>query len=420
MARIVLSTIGSLGDLHPMLALALELRRRGHDAVINTWEGYREKIDAIGLEFWPLRPNVDIDDTEIHRKAMDAVNGPEFVIREMILGHIREMYEDLMAAIKGADIFLSGEIIYAADAASKKSGVPWISTSLAPISVFSAYDPSIYMQSRLMEMAWSLPTLFHQGTQLVMGAVMKGWLSEYRKFRRDLGLSEDHNPIMTNKFSPLLHLAMFSRALARPQPDWPKNAVQTGACYYDESESTELDPKLEHFLSNGEPPVVFTLGSAAVMAAGDFFNESAKAAKSLGRRAVLLYGRDQRLPTGLNEDVVAFDYAPFSRIFPRAACVVHQAGVGTTGQVLRSGVPAVIVPFSHDQPDNAARCRRAGAAEIIGRDSYTAKTAAAAIRTVLSNPGYRQAASDLKAIVDSENGTSTACDAIEKVLRENV
>lgn len=417
MSRIVLSTIGSLGDLHPKIAIALELRRRGHIAAINTWEGYREKINALGLEFRPLRPNVDIDDKELHRKAMDAVKGPEFVIRELILGHIREMYDDLLAAIDGADAFLSGEIVYAADAASKKLGIPWISTSLAPISMFSAHDPSIYMQSRLMEMAWALPTLFHKGTQVVTRAVMNSWLNGYRDFRRDLSLSEDHNPIFTDKFSPLLHLAMFSKALARPQADWPPQTVQTGVCFYDESETTELDPELKGFLHDGEPPIVFTLGSAAIRDAGDFFDESVRAAGELGRRAVVLYGRDQKVPTGLNEDIFAAEYAPFSLVFPHASCVVHQAGVGTTGQVLRSGVPHVIVPFSHDQPDNAVRCKRAGVAEVIFRTAYNSQTAVDAIAKVLGDESYRKKAAELKSIVDEEDGPRSACDAIERVLR---
>lgn len=418
MARIVLTTIGSLGDLHPMIALGLELRRRGHDVVINTWEGYREKIDALRFEFFPLRPDVDIDDTEIHRKAMDASNGPEFVIKELMMGNIRDTYADLMAAIDGADIFVSGEIVYAADAASQRSGVPWISTSLAPISMFSAEDPSIYTRSALLEMARSLPAFFHRGMLAIGGFIMRPWLAEYRKFRRELNLSEDHDPIKNDKFSPLLHLVMFSKALGKPQSDWPKNSVQTGACFYDESESTVLDDRLAGFLENGEPPIVFTLGSAAVMDAGDFFDESAKAAKMLGRRAVLLYGRDQRVPSGLSDDVVAFEYAPYSQVFPKAACVVHQAGVGTTGQVLRAGVPHLIIPFSHDQPDNAARCRRAGVAEIIDRESYTAETAARALLPILNDEKYRTNAAGLKRVVDSESGTTAACDAIEDILRK--
>jgi UDP:flavonoid glycosyltransferase YjiC (YdhE family) len=74
------------------------------------------------------------------------------------------------------------------------------------------------------------------------------------------------------------------------------------------------------------------------------------------------------------------------------------------------------MPFSHDQPDNAARCRRAGVAEIIDRDSYTAGSAAIALDGILNNQKYRENAIPLKRIIDAEHGTKTACDAIEAIL----
>lgn len=410
--------MGSLGDLHPMIALGRELRRRGHSVVINTWQGYREKIVDNGLEFAPLRPDLDPTDSELIRKTMDASTGPEMVIREIILPNVRDMYDDMLAAVEGADVFLNGEIVYTAASIAEKTGIKWITTSLSPLCMFSSEDPNVYPQAPWLEFLRPLPAVFHRELFRVMRWTISGWYEPYKKFRRDLSLDPDHDPIFTDKFSPLMHLAMFSEAIGKPQPDWPTPTIQTGFCFYDESETSRLPDELAAFLDEGEPPIVFTLGSAAVMDSRDFFDESTKAAKLLGRRAVLLYGRDQKLPTGLDENIVAFDFAPYSQVFPKAACVVHQAGVGTTGQVLRAGVPHLIIPFSHDQPDNAARCRRAGVAEIIDRDSYTAETAARALLPILSDEKYRTNAATLKRIVDSETGTAAACDAIEDILRK--
>ena len=110
------------------------------------------------------------------------------------------------------------------------------------------------------------------------------------------------------------------------------------------------------------------------MAAGDFYEESLKAARLLGRRAVLLVGsRPGRLPVGpLGSDAWACAYAGHAQLFPRAAAVVHQGGVGTTAQALRAGVPMLVVPFAHDQPDNAARVRRLGVARVLSRRAYRA------------------------------------------------
>lgn len=417
MARIVLATMGSLGDLHPMIALGLGLRERGHSIVINTWSGYREKVESLGIEFAPLRPDVDIDDRELHARAMDARTGPEFVIKELILPNIRAMYDDVMAATEGADILINGEIVYVGDAVARTRHIKWISSCLAPLTMFSSHDPNVYPQaSWVFDLLRPMPVAFHDALFGVMRWTIRDWFEPYRKFRKELGLSEDHDPVFTDKFAPLLHLAMFSRVLGEPQPDWPPQTVQTGTCFFDESEISQLQPELAEFLEQGEPPIVFTLGSAAVLDARDFFDESIAAAKVLNKRAVVLYGRDCPRPQGLNSDIVGFEYAPYSLIFPRAACVVHQAGVGTASQVLRAGVPAVIVPFSHDQPDNAARCRRQGAAIIVNRDNYNRKTAAKAIEAILSNEDYQSNATRLASIVLSENGILTACNAIENVL----
>ncbi|MEP6944815.1 MAG: glycosyltransferase [Acidobacteriota bacterium] len=418
MAKIVLATIGSLGDLHPKIALAFELRKRGHDPAIATWAGYEEKVRGLGFNFFPLRPNIDPSDRDIGKRAMDARSGPEVVIREVIFPSLPGMYEDLAAACEGAEVLLSGEIVYAAASLAEKTRIKWISTSLAPMTMFSAFDPNVYPTFEWIEYLRPLPAFFHRALFQVMQFTIRDWYASYKDFRRGLGLSEDHEPIFKDKFSKDLHLAMFSRALGRTQPDWPFATLQTGFCFYDESGSDLPDPKIDAFLNAGEAPLIFTLGSAAVMDAGDFFDESVKAAKMLGKRAMLLYGRENEPPAGLTDDIVAFDYAPYSKVFPRAACVVHQGGVGTTAQVLRAGIPHLIMPYSHDQPDNATRCRRAGVAEIIGRKDYNAANAAAALRPLLDRSSYRTNAAVLRDIVNSENGTATACDAIEYILRK--
>jgi UDP:flavonoid glycosyltransferase YjiC (YdhE family) len=179
-----------------------------------------------------------------------------------------------------------------------------------------------------------------------------------------------------------------------------------------------MPENLQKFLDAGEPPIVFTLGSAAVMDARDFFEESAKAARILNARAVLLYGIFNEPPKITDEKIIAFDYAPYSLVFPRAACVVHQGGVGTTAQVLRAGVPQLVMPYSHDQPDNAARCERIGAARIISRENYAAETAVETLRELLSDSSYKKNAVEAGEIVNSERGTKMACDAIEAVLRK--
>ena len=418
MSKIILATIGSLGDMHPKIALALGLKQRGHDVTIAAMEYYRDRIEPLGLNFAPMAPHLDPDNTDLARELMDSRKGSEKILRDVIMPSLHDMYDDLMRAVEGADLLVSGEIVYAVKSVVEKTGIKWVSTSLQPGTLFSAYDPFVPPTVEWLEHLHFLGPTFNRALYKIMVWAMRDWWAPYGEFRRKLGLSADHDPLISGKFSDLLHLAMFSRTLGAPQPDWPPKTVQTGFCFYDGANDLQKIPDgLLDFLESGEAPIVFTLGSAAVMDARDFFEQSGDAARQLGRRAVLLYGKYSEPPKTLGDDVIGFDYAPYSQVFPRAACVVHQGGVGTTGQVLRAGVPQLVVPFAHDQPDNAARCRRLGVAEIIPRDDYNASNAIDELRRLLSDDRYRQKARAAADVVASEGGTQAACDAIESVLR---
>jgi UDP:flavonoid glycosyltransferase YjiC (YdhE family) len=417
MAKIVLATIGSLGDMHPKIALAIELKKRGHDVTIAAMEFYRERIEPLGLGFAPMAPHLDPNDQDLARDLMDASKGSEKILREIVMPNLKPMYDDLIRAVDGADMLISGEIVFAVKSVVEKTGIKWVSTSLQPGTLFSVHDPFVPPTAEWLEHLRFLGPIFHGALFGVLRWTISDWFAQYRDFRRDLGLDADHDPLLGEKFSPLLHLAMFSKVLGAPQPDWPANTIQTGFCFYDGGNDIQRMPDgLGEFLDSDEPSIVFTLGSAAVMDAGDFFEESGKAARQLGRRAVLLYGKYNEPPKVLGGDIRGFDYAPYSEVFPRAACVVHQGGVGTTGQVLRAGVPQLIVPFAHDQPDNAARCRRIGVAESIDRGSYNGDSAAKRLRRILNDASYLDRAAEAAAIVRSEGGSESACDAIERVL----
>ena len=108
---------------------------------------------------------------------------------------------------------------------------------------------------------------------------------------------------------------------------------------------------------------------------------------------MLLVGTDPRnVPLEVPENVCVANYAPYSKIFPRASVIIHQGGVGTTAQALISGKPMLVMPYSHDQPDNARRVRRLGVARVIKRRRYTAELAAKKITLLLEKAATRQRA----------------------------
>jgi len=350
------------------------------------------------------------------KHIMDKKKGSEYVIRQVIFPHLRDSYEDLTQAAQGADLLVTHPITYAGPLVAQKTGIRWVSTVLAPISFLSDHDPCV-----LAPAPW-LAKLYPLGLAGVINklgkSAMRSWSDPVRKFRVEIGLPPGAEPIFEGQHSPELVLAMFSELLGKPQPDWPPNTRVTGFAFYDRLEKAEgLTPELARFLDSGPPPIVFTLGSSAVMDAGDFYRQSAASAAELGRRAVLLIGRDPRNAHGepLPDGVIAADYAPFSEIFPRASAIVHQGGAGTTAQALRSGRPMLFVPFSHDQPDNAARVIRLGVARQIDRTEYRAKKVAAELRKLLDDPSCADKAQEAGRKIRSEDGVSAACDAIEVI-----
>ena len=421
MARIVLATFGSFGDLHPALALAHELRRRGHTAVIATSEPYRAKVTAQGLAFAAVRPNLSLDNPDLVRRVMDGQRGSQYLLRDLVYPHVRAMHADLLAASAGADLLLGSELACAVPLVAEQRRLPWAFFALSPISFFSVHDPVVLPGSDLVRRLQTLGSPANRVILRLARWATYSWWAPLRQLRRELGLPPAGSPLFAGKYSPHLNLALFSPLLQPPQPDWPAHTLQPGFCFFDEEEtgsaaSPPLPSAVASFLAAGPPPIVFTLGSAAVQLAGDFYRHSARAAHQLGRRALLLLGPNPP-PPDLPPSVLAWDYLPYGRIFPHAAAVVHQGGIGTTGQALRAGRPMLVVPFAHDQFDNAARVVRLGAARTLARHRYGAASAASALAALLDSPQPAELAAALGARLRPEAGVAAACAALERVLR---
>jgi len=360
-----------------------------------------------------LRPLGTPDDPETLRRVFHPRKGPEYLVRTMLLPYIGDMYADLATAAQGADFLISGEVVLAASLVAEKLGLPWAGAILAPFSFFSIYDPPPipFLPARL-SIARGSP--FIQRQFLRLGRIMiRSWNEPLNELRRSLQLRAHPDAILTDRFSPFLNLALFSGQLGRPQQDWPANTVQTGFVLYDPPGAAPREP-LDEFLSSGPPPITFTLGSAAVMDPGRFFEESAAAVRQLGTRGLLLMGKNA-LFTGLPKELFAAEYAPYSSVFPRSACVVHQGGVGTTAQAMRAGVPQLIMPYGFDQPDNAARMVRLGVGLSTGRNSYRASAVARQLQT-LGTRSFQQRAREVGNRVSTERGVLQACEAVERVL----
>jgi rhamnosyltransferase subunit B len=420
MARIVITTWGSYGDVNPYLALGLGLRARGHEPVLCMPPYYEPVIRAAGLGFAPGAPDADPElDPELVRQCMHPRHGAEAIFREVLIPRLAEAHERLTDAVQQADFLVSHPAALAAPIVAEQRRLRWVSTVLAPLSFMSAFDPIVPpMVPWWRHLPWTLQLRLADWVAGGGRQVATRWMEPVQAFRASLGLARREHPMFEGQHSPYAVLALYSRVFGGPYADFPANVTITGQLRHDTSYGATLSPPLESFLQSGAAPIVFTLGSSAVEVAGRFWEESIGAVERLGARGVLLAGREAapRLAAQAPESVLVVDGAPHSQLFPRACAIVHQCGMGTMGTALAAGVPQLAVPHANDQPDNAFRLERLGVARTLYPKRYRARRAADALDTLLTSRTYAARAREVAVTVNAEDGVQTACDVIERVL----
>jgi rhamnosyltransferase subunit B len=416
--KVVLATVGSLGDLHPFIALGVALRARGVHAVIACAEDYRDKVEAAGIAFHALRPGFDELQMDLGMDRAQLTRGvlanSAFMFRKLVLPYVEAAYEDMMAVTADADLILPSSLAFAARLAAETRRIPWIAVVLQPMMFLSSYDPPVISEaeflSTLLRALGPTPT---RCTLWILKKALNGLFRPLHALRADLGLAATtKNPLFDGQFSDAGAIGLYSRLLGDIQPDFPQPTSIAGFAAFDSEDGrrADLPPALEAYLQAGAPPLVFTLGSLIVNSPGDFYEQGTLAARTLGRRVVLLvgeqaYGDFAHLSS---PEVFVCAYAPHSLLFPRAAALVHHGGVGTLAQSLRSGRPQLIVPHFADQLDNATRAGRLGVARILPRRRFCAASASRELGQLLCDRRVLATAGKVAETVSAEDGAAQA------------
>jgi UDP:flavonoid glycosyltransferase YjiC (YdhE family) len=176
-----------------------------------------------------------------------------------------------------------------------------------------------------------------------------------------------------------------------------------------------LDADAERFLREGPKPILFTPGSAN-MWGKPFFEAAAGACERLGRRGMLVSGYAEHVPASLPPGVRAFDRLPFSHVFARCAAVVHHGGVGTLAQGLAAGVPQLVMPMAHDQPDNAQRLKRLGVGDHLLPKHFHVDAVAAKLKNLLASSEVARACMEVKARMAAQMPPERVADLLD-ILR---
>jgi rhamnosyltransferase subunit B len=384
---VLVVALGSAGDVHPNVGLALALCRRGHRAILVAGTVFAPLAQRVGLEFIGLGTD---------EQYYEALRDPDIwhpwraffvVAKRLMLPFMREVYEIVARHSQGAVVAAPGTA-FGARIAHEKLGVPLATVHLQPAVLRSVYQPPVFGFPHILgHLPRPLRRLYFRAVDRLF--IDRLLAPETNAFRAELGLPPVRRLFDRWFHSPQLVLGLFPNWFAPPQPDWPPNVHLTGFPLYDESDSREPPPELPAFLEAGDPPVVFTAGSAMAQAK-EFFRVSAEVCRASGRRGLLLAQFAEQLPERLPDGVRHFSYVPFSAVLPAAAAFVHHGGIGTTAQALAAGVPQLVVPFAHDQPDNAARVRRLGVGDLLVPRNYETVTVRQALDRLLQSPDIKE------------------------------
>lgn len=405
---------GTRGDVQPYVALAESLSGRGHDVTLATHAPFRAMAEARGIEFvgLPGDPRQQIQTAEGRELVGSQRTSLRFVrqLSELVEPWLEEMLHEISPLCEDADVVVYSPLAFLAWHVAQSTGTPTVLAALQPYAPTRAF-PTVVLGSRNFGAWVNLATHY-----LAEGLA---WLSVRRTVNRlrvdSLGLDpldwRGSGPELRRSREP--HLFGYSRHFVPKPADWGPQHHVTGYWFLD-SNVDGLTADLASFVDAGEAPVYVGFGSMATSDAARTAEVVIEASRRAGVRVVMSTGWGG-LAEGESDDRVLFvGETPHDVLFPQMRAVVHHGGAGTTGAVLRAGVPQVVVPFLADQAFWGSRVAAVGVGpDPIPRRKLSVASLEAALRAVTEKAAFRAAAASLGGLVRGEDGPGEAAAVIE-------
>jgi rhamnosyltransferase subunit B len=385
-----MSTFGSEGDLKPPVAIGKMLHQFGAEVDFIANPFFEEMVLSEGLNFIGAGPFVDLDtilknDTSL----LHPIIGPGQVWK-MLLGSVEYTFPVACQQIERQkpDIVVSHAIELATQWAARKHRIPYVTLSTTPLIWCSKDDPVTFVKR--LRPAWMNALALH----------VLAWVSEFhfsvstRKIRNRFQLPRAYGAMKTIFSESVLNLGCWS-ALFRPETcDDPVNSLITGFTIERERDPRRIPKELMDWLSQESPPVIVGLGTTARWQGRHIYQAVAVACAELKRRCLLI-GPELKDLEDLENGIRAVREIPFREVFPYACVLVHHGGLGTTAQALFAGCPQLVVPFAHDQFNNAACVERLGAGLSLPSRKISEKSVKELFGQLLNNQQINQRTKDL-------------------------
>ncbi len=407
--KILISTLGSRGDVQPYLALAVGLKNAGHHPTLAAPSTFANWIRAYGVETVPLNFNPQEVMRQIARSSrLRALT----TMREILEKGMTEIQTTIWQSAQETEFFIqSGTGMGALETASLLK-LPIAITNLVPLTPTRAF-PMFWLPFR-----FSLGQRYNLFTHHFMARLL--WpvgSSTTNIWRKKLGLKPWRSEAEMRAYARSLHtptLHGYSPSLLPKPADWDALQHVTGYWPLDEPDDFQPSDDLLRFLENGPPPVYIGFGSMT--------SENPERQTTLAEHALALTGQRGLILTGWgaiakrpsSPNTLFIHDIPHTWLFPRVAAVVHHGGAGTTAAGLRAGVPSILTPFGGDQFSWADLIVKAGVGpKTPGIKNLTAEKLAASIEQALHNTTIWANAATLGGIIHAENGIARAIDIIE-------
>ncbi|KAA2261664.1 glycosyltransferase family 1 protein [Solihabitans fulvus] len=368
--RVLLSTIGSRGEVQPMVGLASELRALGQEVRLCVPPDFTDWVGGLGFDVVPIGPEV----RQTAKAGGQRV--AEFTLEQrlaLIQGTVATQFERIGAAVKDCDAIVGGgALMVGARSVAERSGIPYVYASFCPVTLPSPHHAPPSMGLPTDETADDRAKWADDARR--WNELWGGALNSHRAAAGLAPVTDVRGHLFTDR--PWL-------AADPVLGPWPGSAdptvFQTGAWIY--PDERPLSAELEAFLAAGEPPVYFGFGS--MRASEDLGRAMIASARAHGRRAIVARGWADLAPVDDEPDWLSVGEVNQRELFTRVAAVVHHGGAGTTATAGRAGAPQVLVPQMYDQPYWARRVADLGIGAAHAPSVPTEDTLATALGQVL-------------------------------------
>jgi UDP:flavonoid glycosyltransferase YjiC (YdhE family) len=392
--NILIASLGSHGDVHPFIGIGKGLAGRGHRVTLIAPAVYEDLVRQTRLDFaavgsaerfreFARDPNLWHPRKGFHAVAAAVVNSIPDYYQAVV-----DRYEP------GKTLLLISSLALGAKAARDKFDIPSWTIHLSPSVIRSVIAPAKTppLPIAAWQPMWFKRFLYNAADFLAIDPALTRPLDAFRK---TVGLPLAPSLFKFDPQSTEKMLCLTPEWFAPRPLDWPEFAKMTNFPLYDEADVTPMSDDLQKFLAAGDPPIVFTPGSA-MSHGGGFFNTAIQICQKINRRGLLLSRHTDHLPTILPPEIRHELYAPFSQLLPRSAALVHHGGIGTMSQALAAGVPQLLTPFGFDQFDNADRAQRLGVARWIPALKLNPDAATTHLKYLLESPQVAGACAEVK------------------------